>query len=172
MIKEMVATVSLSLIPVIAFSAGTSEVTATKIPAAACQPANDASSALVQLSSAWRFKPGQSGTAYLRCPLPLGNNRATTGAPQNYFDSYRVFHKDPDGTGINNGVTVELRAVSTVLNRSVLPIFNSNNSSITSPYYANNTLNNTEYLGVHDFYFFNVIMSGGVGTEFYGIDFQ
>ncbi len=160
--------------PGIVYSANSSEIRGTMIPASLCQPADSASASKIQVDDFVRFKGSNAGTVYLRCPLPVGSVRATTDAPGNFIEYFKVMHQDSDGTNTAINITVELRKKTTSWNTFIGPIFDSNSYSSTGTKNTTVYLNTPELMSNNAFYWFRVTLhrdSAGANAWFHGISF-
>lgn len=74
------------------------DIIATTVPASICQPASTSSASKLRLSNgAWVFSSGQTGTAYLYCPLAKNANTQANNTYDNDISRYRVLYRDSDG---------------------------------------------------------------------------
>ncbi len=169
----MATAMALSL-PTIVYSANTSEIRGTMIPASLCQPADSESASKGQLDDFWRFKGSETGTIYLRCPLPVSSIRATTDAPYNFIEYFKVLHLDSDGANTSANITVEFRKRSAGQNTFIGPIFDSNSYGSTSIKFKTVNLNAAEVMSNNQFYWFRVTLNRDTvdkKAEFFGISF-
>ena len=131
-----IKTISLSIISLTSLFVS-SVVTATSptvsdhaIPASACEPYTSSSDKIQLNTRGWYFKTGQTGYAYLVCPLNLSAYAGFSGL-NNDVSYVRTYYRDPDGVGTAAHVYSRLYSVSWngVLNYK--PSFYSNNNTAT-----------------------------------------
>ena len=146
------------------------ELRAVRKTSPICRPMNTAPDGLILNGSKWTF----TGTAMLVCPVPLSEIRASTDAPGNYIESFRLMYKDSDGLGTNTRLTTELRSPTQFLNSSYGPYYNSNTSAVTGLWSVTNVLNTPLMIKADQYLFVRVTLSKGPAfgqIEFYGISF-
>lgn len=132
--KLLIFSVSTLLLAIPAEASATKTFLDMRIPASACRPI-DADKAKVKLSDgAWVFESGQSATATLFCPLHFAY--PTDVVDSNQMATFRLWYKDPDGTGTNSRVS------ATVLRRKYDA---ASDSALSGASLSSNTYSDTVY---------------------------
>jgi hypothetical protein len=100
--------VSILLVSVHAFA--DDDILGHAIPANMCAPHGASAESKLRLTPlGWEFRPQETGTAWLYCPLPFTTFANSEGGPGKAFSDileYRVYYRDTDGTEVNSTVMV------------------------------------------------------------------
>ena len=102
------------------------------IPASACEPYTTSAEKIQLTTRGWYFKAGQTGYAYLICPLNLSAYAGISGV-NNDVSYVRTYYCDPDGAGTAAHVYTRLYSVSWNGALTYKPSFYSNSGDATCP---------------------------------------